>query len=162
MEQLDLGEHAVSFLRRLVEETARTAHISVLSGDRDDVDCQRAGPLDAHHSLDGGAADPDVLHVGWQGLSRVPARRPAGGAGAAAAICRPDAPDDYQRALAPGRAGARPPGVATPWTTKKSKTGCAASARRCATTGRGGGLAQHRGAGIPRAEKAALSRSRER
>ena len=32
MEQLDLGEHAVPFLRRLVEETGETAHISILSG----------------------------------------------------------------------------------------------------------------------------------
>jgi DNA-binding IclR family transcriptional regulator len=32
MEQLDLGEHATPFLRRLVEETGETAHISVLSG----------------------------------------------------------------------------------------------------------------------------------
>jgi IclR family transcriptional regulator, KDG regulon repressor len=32
MEQLDLGEHALPFLRRLVEETGETAHISVLSG----------------------------------------------------------------------------------------------------------------------------------
>ena len=32
MEQLDLSEHAVPFLRRLVEETGETAHISVLSG----------------------------------------------------------------------------------------------------------------------------------
>lgn len=32
MEQLNLGEHATPFLRRLVEETGETAHISVLSG----------------------------------------------------------------------------------------------------------------------------------
>jgi DNA-binding IclR family transcriptional regulator len=32
MEQLDLGEHATPFLRRLVEETGETAHVSVLSG----------------------------------------------------------------------------------------------------------------------------------
>jgi DNA-binding IclR family transcriptional regulator len=32
MKQLDLGEHAVPFLRRLVDETGETAHISVLSG----------------------------------------------------------------------------------------------------------------------------------
>jgi DNA-binding IclR family transcriptional regulator len=32
MEQLDLGEHAIPFLRHLVEETGETAHISVLSG----------------------------------------------------------------------------------------------------------------------------------
>jgi DNA-binding IclR family transcriptional regulator len=32
MEQLDLGEHAAPFLRRLVEETGETAHISILSG----------------------------------------------------------------------------------------------------------------------------------
>jgi DNA-binding IclR family transcriptional regulator len=32
MEQLDLGEHAIPFLRRLVETTGETAHISVLSG----------------------------------------------------------------------------------------------------------------------------------
>jgi DNA-binding IclR family transcriptional regulator len=32
VEQLDLGEHAMPFLRRLVEETGETAHISVLSG----------------------------------------------------------------------------------------------------------------------------------
>jgi DNA-binding IclR family transcriptional regulator len=32
MEQLDLGEHAVPFLRQLVEETGETAHVSVLSG----------------------------------------------------------------------------------------------------------------------------------
>lgn len=32
MEQLDLGEHALPFLRRLVEEAGETAHISVLSG----------------------------------------------------------------------------------------------------------------------------------
>ena len=32
MEQLDLGEHAIPFLRRVVEETGETAHISVLSG----------------------------------------------------------------------------------------------------------------------------------
>ena len=31
-EQLDLGEHALPFLRTLVEETGETAHISVLSG----------------------------------------------------------------------------------------------------------------------------------
>jgi len=32
MEQLDLGEHAIPFLRHLVEETGETAHVSVLSG----------------------------------------------------------------------------------------------------------------------------------
>jgi DNA-binding IclR family transcriptional regulator len=32
MEQLDLGEQAIPFLRKLVEETGETAHISVLSG----------------------------------------------------------------------------------------------------------------------------------
>jgi IclR family transcriptional regulator, KDG regulon repressor len=32
MEQLDLGEHAIPFLKRLVEETGETAHVSVLSG----------------------------------------------------------------------------------------------------------------------------------
>jgi DNA-binding IclR family transcriptional regulator len=32
IEQLDLGEHALPFLRRLVDETGETAHISVLSG----------------------------------------------------------------------------------------------------------------------------------
>ena len=32
MEQLDLGEHAIPFLRRLAAETGETAHISVLSG----------------------------------------------------------------------------------------------------------------------------------
>ena len=32
MEQLNLGEHAMPFLQRLVDETGETAHISVLSG----------------------------------------------------------------------------------------------------------------------------------
>jgi DNA-binding IclR family transcriptional regulator len=32
MDQLDLGEHAMPFLRRLVEETDETAHVSILSG----------------------------------------------------------------------------------------------------------------------------------
>ena len=32
VEQLDLGGHAMPFLRRLVEETGETAHISILSG----------------------------------------------------------------------------------------------------------------------------------
>src|SRR3954468_13999326 len=32
VEQLDLGEHALPFLQRLVDETGETAHICVLSG----------------------------------------------------------------------------------------------------------------------------------
>lgn len=32
MEQLDLGAHAVPFLRRLADETGETAHVSILSG----------------------------------------------------------------------------------------------------------------------------------
>lgn len=32
MDQLDLGEHAIPYLRRLAEQTGETAHISVLSG----------------------------------------------------------------------------------------------------------------------------------